>query len=330
VVNAVNSRHVIHEKLEGVYFMATLNDYFAHLEKKGLDQSTIEGHRSSINRFLAWLEKKEGGTTGGGGMSALRKAFQKHINQFKKSSGKDLQLSVGTINLTIRHLKQFYAWLLDQRLVPDNPAEEVSYIPEDRLKAKWITESQERALFAEIRLRLGNPKLYHKTIREYAIIAMMYFTGARVEEVANIKLSDFEINERSGWVLLKGKGSRQRKVNLNKTIRKVLTQYLDEYRDQLKGDYLFDSQRSKQITTRAIQHIVDGYAKRLQMDNLTCHALRHTCLHNLVKAGVPLTEVAEIAGHLKSNGLPNIEMTMRYVKPGNDEKAAAMEAISWD
>jgi hypothetical protein len=40
--------------------------------------------------------------------------------------------------------------------------------------------------------------------------------------------------------------------------------------------------------------------------------------------------VAGIAGHLKSDGTPNIDMTLRYIKPGEEEKAGAMEMISWD
>jgi integrase/recombinase XerD len=308
----------------------TLANYFASLEQKGLSKATISSHQTSINRFVTWLEKQEVKTIEDGGLAALQKAFQKHIQHFKKTASKDLNWKAGTINLTIRHLKQCFSWLLENKMIPDNPAEEIHYIPEDRLKAKWITEQQERKLFAELRLLLGNPKKYRKVIREYALIALMYFTGARVEEVCNIKLADVQINERSGWIYLYGKENKQRKVDLNKSIRKVLTQYLNEYEDRLKGEHLFDSQRSIRVTTRAVQHIVEHYAERLNMPNLTCHALRHTCLHNLVKAGIPLSTVAEIAGHLKSDGTPNIDMTLRYIKPGEEEKAGAMEMISWD
>lgn len=299
----------------------TLTDYYAYLEKKGLSKSTVATYRSSINRFVAWLEQKEAHEMADGGLTALQKAFQKHIQLFKKTAGKDLKLKAGTINLTIRHLKQCFSWMLANKLVPDNPAQEIKYIPEDRLKTKWITEQQERKLFAELRLLLGNPKQYRKVIREYAMIALMYFTSARVEELCNIKLVDIQINERSGWVYLYGKDNKQRKVDLNKSIRKLLTQYLNEYEGSLKSGYLFDSQRSGQVTTRAVQYIVENYAKRLNMSNLTCHALRHTCLHNLVKAGVPLSTVAEIAGHLKADGTPNIDMTLRYIKPWRRRKS---------
>ncbi|WLR44457.1 site-specific integrase (plasmid) [Bacillus carboniphilus] len=182
----------------------------------------------------------------------------------------------------------------------------------------------------KLRLLLGNQKQYRKVIREYAMIALMYFTGIRVEELCHIKLTDIQINERSGWIYVYGKENKQRKIDLNKSIRKILFQYLKEYKGSLKGPYLFDSQRSEQVTTRAMQHVIKKYERRLNMPNLTCHALRHTCLHNLVKEGVPLSTVAEIAGHLKTDGTPNVDMTLRYIKPSEEEKANAMELISWD
>jgi integrase/recombinase XerC/integrase/recombinase XerD len=53
--------------------------------------------------------------------------------------------------------------LLEHKLIPDNPAKEIKYIPENRLQPKWITEQQERKLFAELRLLLGNPRDIEKS-----------------------------------------------------------------------------------------------------------------------------------------------------------------------
>ncbi|MXQ52530.1 tyrosine-type recombinase/integrase [Shimazuella alba] len=201
----------------------TLVAYFDHLERKGLHQATIQAHRSSIYRFVTWMGKKEHHLLEDDGISVLQKVFQKHIQLFKKTAGKEMNCKAGTINLTIRHLKQCLAWLLEHKLIPNNPAEEIGYIPEDRLKPKWITEQQERKLFAELRLLLRNQTQYRKVIREYTMIALMYFTGVRVEELCHIKLTDIQINERSGWIYIYGKENKQRKVDLSKSIRKIIT-----------------------------------------------------------------------------------------------------------
>lgn len=75
----------------------TLTDYYAYLEKKGLSKSTVATYRSSINRFVAWLEQKEAHEMADGGLTALQKAFQKHIQLFKKTAGKDLKLTKNVI-----------------------------------------------------------------------------------------------------------------------------------------------------------------------------------------------------------------------------------------
>ncbi|WP_318616684.1 hypothetical protein [Sporosarcina sp. YIM B06819] len=51
---------------------------------------------------------------------------------------------------------------------------------------------------------------------------------------------------------------------------------------------------------------------------------------NTIKAGVPLSNIAEIAVHLKSDGTPNIDMTLRYIKPREEDKAGPTEMIGWD
>ncbi|WP_084731617.1 phage integrase N-terminal SAM-like domain-containing protein [Seinonella peptonophila] len=139
------------------------DDYYTYLEHKGLSPTTITSHRSSINRFILWIEQKETHMADSEELTILQKAFQKHIQLFKKSASRELKWKAGTINLTIRHLKQCFTWLLEQKLIPDNPAKEIKYIPENRLQPKWITEQQERKLFAELRLLLGNPKNMEKS-----------------------------------------------------------------------------------------------------------------------------------------------------------------------
>jgi integrase/recombinase XerC/integrase/recombinase XerD len=107
-------------------------------------------------------QAKETHMVGSEELTILQKAFQKHIQLFKKSASRELKWKAGTI-LTIRHLKQCFTWLLEHKLIPDNPVKEIKYIPENRLQPKWITEQQERKLFAELRLLLGNPRDIEKS-----------------------------------------------------------------------------------------------------------------------------------------------------------------------
>lgn len=66
----------------------TLTDYYAYLEKKGLSKSTVATYRSSINRFVAWLEQKEAHEMADGGLTALQKGVSKTYPTVQKNSRK--------------------------------------------------------------------------------------------------------------------------------------------------------------------------------------------------------------------------------------------------
>ena len=93
--------------------------------------------------------------------------------------------------------------------------------------------------------------------------------------------------------------------------------------------YVFVSQRSKQLSVRGVQHMIENYRKRTRLENLTCHTLRHTFGHDLISAGNDLQQVAMLMGHFKGDGTPNIQMTMIYTTPGIEDLASAVESISW-
>lgn len=61
----------------------------------------------------------------------------------------------------------------------------------------------------------------------------------------------------------------------------------------------------------------------------TAHSCRHTFGHELVVRKTPLDVVARLMGHVKNNGLPNIEMTLVYTQPGEDDLQRAVKELSW-
>jgi site-specific recombinase XerD len=326
--------------------MKTLDTYFAYLEQKGLSEKTIKTHQSNIKRFLDWFIEQE--QLDQDGLLALRQVTTKDVNGFKRTAGKGYTkrdgsavkaLKVGSINKILAQLKQCFAWMMDQGLIPDNPCQDVDLIPEERLKAKWLDKQQERKLRNELRIR--------NNIREMAIIEFFLYTGVRVDELCGITLDDItlgqytawdlladpetlaNLNERSGTVWIRGKGSKQREVDLHKELRATLKKYLQFHGPKLKGDHLFDTKRSDKLEPRTVEHMVSKYGKLCGF-KITPHMLRHTCLHNLMVAEKDPFLVAEIAGHMKKNGMPNIDMTYRYVKPSREERANAIDrALSW-
>jgi site-specific recombinase XerD len=79
---------------------------------------------------------------------------------------------------------------------------------------------------------------------------------------------------------------------------------------------------------RTVQHIMTKYSK--EIPGLTAHKLRHTFCHELVRAGVPLDQVAVLAGHMTANGRPNVNTTVIYTLPGECDLRDAVNKLDWE
>ncbi|KAA8748202.1 tyrosine-type recombinase/integrase [Paenibacillus sp. UASWS1643] len=75
--------------------------------------------------------------------------------------------------------------------------------------------------------------------------------------------------------------------------------------------------------------MIEKYRKFTGIKHLNCHSLRHTFGHDLLEATKDLQKVANLMGHYKENGDPNIAMTMIYTTPSKEDLEDAVELISW-
>lgn len=91
---------------------------------------------------------------------------------------------------------------------------------------------------------------------------------------------------RSGIFYIRGKGYKDCEVPLNAEICSGLEDYLADRTDD--SPYVFVSQRSKRLVVRAVQHLVEKCHRRIRIEHLTCHTLRHSFEHDLVVAKTDL------------------------------------------
>jgi integrase/recombinase XerC/integrase/recombinase XerD len=236
---------------------------------------------------------------------------------------------------TLKLVNAFFAWAVEHRYIPDNPVEFIDRPAATKAPIKWLTTEEQNAVIREARrIPCGLDKSPTDNqraaqIREYAIVLTFLRAGLRVEELCDLRIADLTITPRKGFLYVKGKGDKDRTIPLCKELRNTLTRYLDTRKDN-PSPFVFPSQRSEQSTTRAIQHLIEGYADRLKMPHLSCHTLRHTFGHDLAVKHVSLDVIARLMGHCKKDGSPNIAMTMRYTSPGLSDLENAVELIAWN
>jgi len=131
------------------------------------------------------------------------------------------------------------------------------------------------------------------TLKSRLIISTLYSTGLRVSELVNLKVSDLNLKEKTGWVR-KGKGSKDRLFVTSESLAKELQEYLsDKGKDNI---YIFS--KKKPLTTRNIQKIISSVKKRANIGKkATPHTLRHSFATHLLEQGIDIRTIQAMLGH---------------------------------
>ena len=131
--------------------------------------------------------------------------------------------------------------------------------------------------------------------RDKLIIELFYQTGIRVSELVDLKLSQFNVLDRTLTVF--GKGRKERKIPLLKNTITCFDNYF-EHRKKIKSNYLFVTIKSKKTYTKLIYRVVNSnLAKVSTLTKRSPHVLRHTFATHLLNRGADLNTIKELLGH---------------------------------
>jgi integrase/recombinase XerC len=138
------------------------------------------------------------------------------------------------------------------------------------------------------------------SLRDVAIVELLYATGARVSEVCGLDLEDLDFHRNTIRVL--GKGNKERMIPMGAPAVKALNTYISQARPQLLNEKsaraLFLGARGKRIDQRAVRTIVYEALSALEgVERMGPHALRHSAATHLLEGGADLRTVQEILGH---------------------------------
>ena len=139
-------------------------------------------------------------------------------------------------------------------------------------------------------------------IRDKAMLEIMYASGLRVSELINLKIKN--VNSINRFLLIDGKGAKQRSVPISSFALKYLEKYLNGPRKRLKTivdkDYLFLNRSGKRLSRVYFFEQVKKYAKQVNIEEpISPHTLRHCFATHLLERGADLRVVQELLGHSK-------------------------------
>ena len=191
-----------------------------------------------------------------------------------------------------------------------------------KVKRHDLPAQAPRALEPEELRRLLKEILRSKSKRNRMIALVMLHCGLRISEVALLNVGDVLLSARKRELTVRcGKNSKRRIIPINSDLAEVMREYLYSVGARNPEVPLFLSQKGNRLSVQAIDYIVKQFGKDAGVD-LSSHCLRHTCLTRLVRSGVDIVTVAEIAGHSR------LETSRRYSLPSEAVKIAAMEKLS--
>lgn len=143
------------------------------------------------------------------------------------------------------------------------------------------------------------------------IFMLVYGSGLRIGEVANLRVEDIESKKMRIFVR-EGKGNKERYTILPKQSLEMLREYWSKYRQNKRRGRIFLSESGEAITVGVIRKHFRKYRKKAKLDEkVTVHTLRHCFATNLIENGATLIQVKELMGH------SNIRSTMEYVHVAN-------------
>lgn len=168
-------------------------------------------------------------------------------------------------------------------------------------------------------------------IRDLALLTVLYDSGARVQEIADLCVSDFR-QEKPYTLKLTGKGQKTRIIPLMENTAKILQKYMRVYfnmKQPSKNTPMFSNKCGKKLTRAGITYILNKYVQIGRKTNSTIipeivspHAFRHSKSMHMLQAGVPLIYIRDFLGHV------SITTTEIYARCDTETKRKAIEEAS--
>lgn len=268
-----------------------LIDFLEYLEvEKNRSQKTVENYHHYLKRFLTWAKITRPDQI----TADLIRNYRIHLNRLTDEKGNELKKITQNyhaiaIRSFLKYLsKRDIATLSAEKIeVGKNPSHEIEFLDGDEI---------ERLLQSASASDL-------KSLRDRAILELLFSAGLRVSELININRDQINLERQEFSV--RGKGDKIRIVFISDTAKDALEKYLDKRMDvddavfiRFSKKKVTENQGTKRLTPRSIQRIVKFYAAKAGIvKDVHPHTLRHSFATDLLANGADIRSVQTMLGH---------------------------------
>ncbi len=250
--------------------------------ERGLAPNTVESYGRDLERLRASLARR-----GGDLARAQREGIAAHLRELRRAG-----LAPRSVARALVAIRGFYAHLVEAGERTDNPAVNLSPPKLWRKLPRVLSESQVEELLAapDTAKPLG--------LRDRAMLELLYATGLRVSELVGLTLPQLRLDV--GFLIVYGKGGKERVVPVGEQAEGWIGRYLREVRGELargRHETVFVNRAGRPLSRQGFWKILRGHGQAVGIRELSPHVLRHSFATHLLEHGADLRAVQAMLGH---------------------------------
>ena len=289
--------------------------------QKNASKNTIASYRDTFKLLLRYCQEKKDIPVEKLNMGMLTHLL---IADFLEWLEEERKCSTATRNQRLAAIHSFFRYVQYEEPSGILHFQKVIAIPVKKVSKPSVLHLTPESM----KLLLSQPdKMTVKGRRDLTLLSVLYDSGCRVQELANLRIRDV-ILENPAVLILTGKGNKVRRIPLLKNTLTLLQHYLQEHsldKDWKKDYPLFVNKQRNKLTKEGIAYIISQYVASARKksasipEKVTPHMFRHSKAMHLLKAGINLIYIRDFLGH------EDIKTTEIYAKCDSELKRQAIE-----
>ena len=257
--------------------------------EKGLARLSVAAYLRDLQQFAGSLDKQKPSRP-------LLRARGEDVRRFLNDLFAS-QLDGRSVARKLSALRHFYKYLLLDNVIDRDPTLNIETPRQWKVLPKALSRDESTALVES--MATPNDALRAAlALRDRAVLELLYAGGLRASEVIGVGIEDLKLDQ--GYVLVRGKGDRERIVPLGRAAAEAVAAYLSASRPVLSGErrspLLFIARGARPISRQRVWQLV-ARASQAAGRHASPHMLRHSCATHMVENGADLRTVQTILGH---------------------------------
>lgn len=273
----------------------SLEEFISYLSvERGASPLTVKAYEHDLRVYLAFLTDPAHGFERAP-LHSFEQVGRQDIVAFEDYLLTNKDYAPSSLSRSLSSLKSFHRFLVRENLCTKNPLETISLPKKPQLLPQVLSVSQVGKMIDSFD---GDSPL---DVRNRAILEVLYGCGLRVSELVGLDLDRIDFDE--GFMLVLGKGGKERVVPVSGAAARTLHRYLDDGRPALRKSYakptsaVFLNARGGRLTRQSVFKLVQRAGLVIGVKNLHPHTLRHSCATHMLEGGADLRVIQDILGH---------------------------------